>query len=100
MRKFTCYIKPGKGETVHANLPLPSEDFAMISGTVLSPQGSPEENALVILHSEEGQVIAETVTDETGSYLFGPLSPDALYTIEVHKNSRTVRMVELQSVDR
>lgn len=95
MRKFTCYIKPGKGETVHVNLPLPAEDFALISGTVLSPQGTPEENALILLRSEDGQTIAESITDETGTYLFGPLSPDALYTIEVHKDSRTVRTVEL-----
>ena len=95
MRKFTCYIKPGKGETVQVDLPLPEENFALISGKVLSPQGTPEENALVILRTEEGKSLFETVTDETGAYRFGPLSPDALYTLEVQKDSRTVRVVEL-----
>ena len=95
MRKFTCYIKPGKGETVQVDLPLPEEDFALISGRVLSPQGTPEENALVILKTEEGKNLFEAITDETGSYCFGPLSPDALYTLEVQKDSRTVRVVEL-----
>lgn len=95
MRKFTCYIKPGKGETVHADLLLPEEDFSMITGTVLSPRGTPEENALVLLRSEDGNTLAEGITDETGAYLFGPLSPDILYTIEVHKDSRTLRNVEI-----
>ncbi len=95
MRKFTCYIKPGKGETVQVDLPLPEEDFALISGRVLSPQGTPEENALVILKTEEGNILFEAVTDESGAYRFGPLSPDALYTVEVQKESRTVRVVAL-----
>ena len=95
MRTFTCYIKPGKGESVHVNLPLPEEDFAVISGAVVSPQGTPEEGALITLRAEDGKTIAESTTDETGAYLFGPLPPDALYTLEVRKDSRTARNVEL-----
>jgi hypothetical protein len=96
MRAYSCYLKPGTGETLDLSISLPPEDRALISGLALEDPDAPIAEALVLLLDQEtGALISYTVSDDQGRFWFGPLVPDRLYMLRVQKPGGKARTVEL-----
>lgn len=96
MHQYLCHIKPQPGELLQTTISLPQDTTALIAGTVLSPRGTPQPDALVLLlRHQDGVPLSSTVTDSDGRFYFGSVEPEQLYTLLVQLEDREVRLLEL-----
>lgn len=97
MRSFECTIKPQSGECVQTALSLPQPEMSIFNGQVLEPDGSPAEQALVLLLDQSsGKPLGYTVTDPLGRFWLGPVPANELYILRVQKSGVQLRTVEVQ----
>lgn len=96
MRTCEYYIKPSSGEILSAEISLPPESGAIITGTVLTPSHQVVPEALVLLLDREtGNLIGNTQTDEFGHFYLGPVPADTLYIVRVQLQGQHTRPIEL-----
>lgn len=95
------YFRPSRGEQINTVI-SPAEDAASsICGRVVDARGKAVDRALVLLfRADEGdapEMLARSVTDEDGHFLFGPLEPEELYLVKVFKNDAKLRQLEIRT---
>lgn len=95
------YFRPLAGEQICTEL-IPREDaHTAICGKVLSPEGKPVEDAVVLLflpgERDEVTLISRFVTDEDGHFIFGPLKGGTLYLIKVFRDDVKLRELEIRT---
>ena len=101
MSAFTkFYFRPGENERISTSVLLESDVRSSIHGIVRDPAGHPVADALVLLFNtcstpEELALQAETITDEAGFFVFGPLTAGQLYGIKIYKNDTKIRELEI-----
>lgn len=90
------FFKAVPGERIETVLTLPEEERSTIWGAIQTADETPVPDALVLLCDAQSQEpIAQTFTDETGHFFFGPLEPEHLYCIRVFHHSVHVRTLEI-----
>ena len=85
----TFYLRPVAGELVTADCAPNPQTQSILCGRLSDGEGGPIPDAAVLLFLDTMEVpalIAGTVTDEDGQFIFGPLECDQLYVVKVYKN--------------
>ena len=101
MSAFTkFYFRPGENERISTSVLLESDVRSSIHGIVRESNGRPIADALVLLFttgadSADLSLQGESITDETGFFVFGPLTAGQLYVIKVYKNATQIRELEI-----
>ena len=95
------YFRPGVGEQISTELTPGQETAASICGRVLSAEGEPVMDAVVLLFlpgdGENMTLISRFITDEDGHFIFGPLSAGTLYLIKVFRDDVKLRELEIRT---
>lgn len=90
------YLKPAPGERLEAVITLPEESRSVIFGQVRSSKGPPAAGLPVLLFEEESAVpLQQAITDEAGSFCFGPIPGGQLYYVQIFRGEANVRTVEV-----
>lgn len=91
------YLKTIPGERVEADLTLPEEDGAILTGIVTRRDGEPASAAVVLaLDGETMQPVGHCQTDAQGLFAIGPLPGGKLYYINVYDGAAPVRVVKIE----
>lgn len=95
------YFRPLPGEQVSTEIIPHEEPRSAICGRVLSAEGRPLPDAVVLLflpgEEESMTLISRFVTDEDGHFIFGPLAGGTLYLIKVFKDDIKLRELEIRT---
>ena len=93
------YIRPGENELIETDIKVRPDARSALRGVVRNGAGKPVADALVILSEnkveEELYPTAQAFTDETGQFLFGPLTAGQLYILQVFHNAVKLRELEI-----
>ncbi|MBF8984562.1 carboxypeptidase regulatory-like domain-containing protein [Lutibacter sp. B2] len=89
-------FKPEENEQIEAIVQVPKEPRSVIDGVVKDWNGRVVKDAVVKLFEVinppcELKPLTHTFTDESGQFLFGPLSPKKRYVIKVWINDIKIR---------
>ena len=86
MQRFLCYLTPQPGSRLSVPVSLPAADQCLIYGQV-TDQGHPCPDALVLAIVEAtGTPEQWSVTDSSGWFYLGPLTPGQVYGLRVQKS--------------
>jgi hypothetical protein len=89
------YFKPGAGSYIETRVTLRADAQPAVCGCVTSDDGFPAPGALVLLlRAADRGFIDRQFTDEDGQFFFGPLEPEELYLVKIHKPGAAVRELE------
>jgi len=91
------YFKPAAGEHIETAVNIEPEFSAAILGTVRGGNGSPVDDALVLLFRADGEkkLIGRQFTDDEGQFFFGPIEGEVMYQIKIYKNQVKLRELEI-----
>ncbi len=94
------YFRPGQDELIETIVHMQPDTRSSIHGFVRESDGRAIPDALVMLflagEDDELAMSAQTVTDELGQFMFGPLNSGQLYMIKVYKNSVKIRELQIR----
>lgn len=97
----TFYFRPTEGELVTADYTPAGQEQSILCGRLCDGAGAPVPDAAVLLFIDDLEVptlIARTVTDKEGQFIFGPLESGQLYVVKVFKNDLQERRLEIRTV--
>ena len=97
----TFYFRPAEGELVTADYTPAAQEESILCGRLSDGEGRPIPDAAALLFLDELEVptlVARTVTDKEGQFIFGPLESGHLYLVKVFKNDLRDRRLELRTV--
>ena len=97
----TIYIRPMEGELVSADYAPAGQEQSIVCGRLTDGEGVPVPDAAVLLFADDMEapvLLARTVTDKEGHFIFGPLESGQLYLVKVFKNDLRERRLELRTV--
>lgn len=85
MQSFSCYVTPQPGSRLSVPVSLPASDRSLLYGQV-TDQGLPCPDALVLAISEANGIPEQwCITDSSGRFYLGPLTPGRIYELRVQK---------------
>lgn len=85
---------PQKNERIEAVVTVPWQQCSIVHGTVYDSEGCLVKNAVVRLfmcRDDECEPVADTVTDDDGEFVFGPLEAQKSYVIKVYTGGALLR---------
>lgn len=89
-------FRPGAGELVSVEYDSAPQDRAILCGRLSDEAGVPIADAAVALFLDTMEVpalVAGTVTDRDGQFIFGPLECGQPYVVKIYKNDVDQRLV-------
>lgn len=88
MQSFSCYVTPQPGNRLSVPVFLPAPDRSLLYGQV-TDQGLPCPDALVLAISEATGIPEQwCITDSSGRFYLGPLTPGQVYELRVQKSGK------------
>ncbi len=90
---------PQKNERIEAVVTLPQQQCSIVHGTVYDTQGCLVKNAVVRLFlcsGEKDEPVADTITDNGGEFVFGPLEEQKNYVIKVYTSGALLREITVK----
>lgn len=95
------FFRPQTGEQITTDITPEEEQHASICGRVLTPDGVPVENAVVLLflpgEGDSLTLVSRFITDEDGHFIFGPLEGGTLYLMKVFHDDVKLRELEIRT---
>lgn len=90
---------PARNERVEAVVTAPRQQCTIVHGTVYDMEGSRVREAVVRLFvctDEKQEPVADTLTDDDGEFVFGPIEAERSYVIKVYAGGVTLREVTVR----
>ena len=88
------FLRPGHNERIDADITLTPESYSSLHGVIRDADSKPVGGA-VLLAFDDGAAVMQSISDENGTFVMGPLTPGRLYLIKVYKNDVKPREFEV-----
>ncbi|MDR0839323.1 MAG: carboxypeptidase-like regulatory domain-containing protein [Oscillospiraceae bacterium] len=88
------YFKPGVGSHIETRVTLREDTQPAICGTVMAGDAPAPAALVLLLRAQDRKFVDRQFTDDDGQFFFGPLEPDELYLVKIHRSGTEIRELE------